>query len=703
MKNRKAGLSPAFSRSWIVPLCAAVVFFLAFGFLLAGGAAAQSTAGRTITGNTPGMVSIAKNMGPEASSKTITVTLWLQPHNRAALDTLAEQLYDKTSPNYHKWLKPAELKAQFAPTAEDVSTVKQFLTEHNLKVQRVGPANLSVTAEGTVAEVEKAFAVKINKFQLGTEMHRANLSDPFIEGPAGNLVSAVYGMDDPSFKQPLKRNTDVHQFAGKAPAANTMAHANSASGAALFSPQCFTGVETQTFTTSGALPFGTYTGNGYGQPVTGGGPGTLAPCGYVPSEIYTAYNLNGLYGEGFHGEGQTIVILDFFGSPYVLQDANVFNAMNNLPPLTPANFSTVFFPFNCECGGIDIEENLDVEWAHAIAPGANIILLINPTGTLADVDNDIVFAVTEGLGNVISGSFGFIESELSPTVLNAENLIAEFAAVLGVSTNYSSGDTGDFTPLGIPATVLMPADLPFATGVGGVSLALNSDSTMAWQAGWGNNITGIVAPPFDGGFVSDPPLNFGFNGGSGGGQSGFFAKPKFQLKVPGGKRQVPDIAWLADPFTGVEVVAFDGFGEAVGIVGGTSLSTPMFSALWAIANQEAGGGPLGQAAPILYEMPAGTITDVIPVGSPTNPTGIIQDSTGFHHFTAAQLAAPLDGTTKFYSAIYNSPFDFEWDIVTFGTDTSLKTHPGWDNVTGLGTPNGQAFADFFAAAPATKK
>ncbi len=64
-----------------------------------------------------------------------------------------------------------------------------------------------------------------------------------------------------------------------------------------------------------------------------------------------------------------------------------------------------------------------------------------------------------------------------------------------VSANFSSSDAGDFTPFGIPATVSMPADLPFATGVGGVSLALNPDSSLAWQAGWGNNITGIVAPP----------------------------------------------------------------------------------------------------------------------------------------------------------------------------------------------------------------
>jgi hypothetical protein len=91
-------------------------------------------------------------------TKNITVTLWLQPHNRALLDRLAEQLCDKPSPNYRHWLKPAELKAQFAPTDEEVKTVKQFLLDHNLRFSRVGPANFSVTAKGTVAEVEDAFS-----------------------------------------------------------------------------------------------------------------------------------------------------------------------------------------------------------------------------------------------------------------------------------------------------------------------------------------------------------------------------------------------------------------------------------------------------------------------------------------------------------------------------------------------------------------
>ncbi|MGD0544069.1 MAG: S53 family peptidase [Candidatus Acidiferrales bacterium] len=705
MKDRKAD---AFSQP-LVKLWAARFGFVALAaltmvLLLAGGAGAQSASGavtsQVIAGNTPGFIATGKNIGPEEASTTISVTLWLQPHNRAALDTLAEQLYDKSSTNYHQWLKPAQLISQFAPTAADLGLAKQFLTEHNLKVTNVGPANFSVTAQGTVAEVQKAFSVQIDKFTVGSETHRGNVNNPTIVGPAAAVVAAVYGLDDYTATHPVAQVTNA--FKSSTPAATAAKLSGVTSDGIFYSGQCFPGTATEVFTTGGALPFGTYTGNTYGQPANGGGLGSLPPCGYDPAEVQTAYNLNGLYTEGFHGEGQTIVIIDWYGSPYITADANVFSSLNNLPPLTSSNFNIIYYPYNCNCGGIDPEINLDVEWSHALAPQANIILLVPPSASFADINNATVYAITYGLGNVISGSYGAPESLVPPVILEQSSLISELAAVSGISTNYATGDEGDDTVYGIPPTVSTPADSPYSTGVGGVSLATNSDNTMAWQSGWGTNATGIVAPPFAGGYVADPPLNFGFQFGSGGGASGFFLKPSFQKKVSGKWRELPDISWLADPYTGAEIVLFDGSGEAVAVYGGTSLATPMFSAIWAIANQEA-GVPLGQAAPYLYSMPAGTITDVVPVGSKTNPTGIIQDSSGFHHYTAAALAAPLDGTTTFYSGIYNSPFDDEWDIITFGTDLSLRTKIGWDNVTGLGTPNGQAFADFFAAASAVKK
>jgi hypothetical protein len=122
----------------------------------------------------------------------------------------------------------------------------------------------------------------------------------------------------------------------------------------------------------------------------------------------------------------------------------------------------------------------------------------------------------------------------------------------------------------------------------------------------------------------------------------------------------------------------------------------MFSALWAIANQEA-GAPLGQAARYLYSMPAGTITDVLPVGSSTNVSGSVTDTVfGTRVFSAGLLAAPLAGTTTYYSALWDYPLRQNTTyLLTFGTDTGLQTGTGWDNVTGLGTPNGQAFADYF--------
>jgi subtilase family serine protease len=174
--------------------------------------------------------------------------------------------------------------------------------------------------------------------------------------------------------------------------------------------------------------------------------------------------------------------------------------------------------------------------------------------------------------------------------------------------------------------------------------------------------------------------------------------------VPGKYRQLPDISWLADPFTGaVILISIPGQlpEQVFQVVGGTSLATPMFSALWAIANQEAlagGGTELGQAAPYLYSLPAGTISDIVPVTSKTNVAGSIQDSNGTTKYTPAQLAEATPTEHQFISALWDiSTEDKTAAVVSFGIDPGLYTAPGWDNMTGVGTPNAQAFADFFHA------
>jgi subtilase family serine protease len=303
------------------------------------------------------------------------------------------------------------------------------------------------------------------------------------------------------------------------------------------------------------------------------------------------------------------------------------------------------------------------------------------------------------LGNVISNSWGSPEAVGNPAGFIRVNRILEMAAAQGIDVNFSSGDFGDFSPALGSATVSFPASSPFATGIGGTSLALNPDNTMAFQTGWGTNLTRIadtvslgsppVVPPLKVlGTGFNPNFFLGFQGGSGGGASGVFPRPSFQsgLSAAGNTRLVPDVSWLADPFTGVEFIMTASGQLSVGTVGGTSLACPMFSALMAIASEKAGHG-LGQAAQLVYNLPAGAVTEVTAPSSTNNVTGTIDGSP----ISANALASPLGNTTSYFSALYNSPFSTRWFVITFRADTSLKTGPGWDNVTGVGTPNGLSF------------
>jgi len=237
--------------------------------------------------------------------------------------------------------------------------------------------------------------------------------------------------------------------------------------------------------------------------------------------------------------------------------------------------------------------------------------------------------------------------------------------------------------------------------VGGTSTFLDSHSNIKLQTGWGLNFARIANPTPNPPVI--PPLFFGFQEGSGGGTSVVYAKPKFQEHLHGKFRQLPDISMDADPQTGVEIIvtpdSVPGDPVYVEVFGGTSLSCPMFSALWAIANQAnaaQGGGPLGQAAPILYQLSGNAITDVNvePLSTLLNVNGVILNPPSPIVFESAPyLAQPLENTPPFgfVSALYQSSVSTRWDVFTFGTDSSLTTGPGWDNVTGLGSPNGEAF------------
>lgn len=661
-----------------------VVFaLLATGCTLVVG---QSVASGSATGrNTPGFVnaSTTKNLGPEKQSTVIDVSLWLNLNNRAEFDSLYQELYDPSSSHYHNWLSRADFAQKFAPTAAQASVVSSFLNSHGLKVVSVGPNNMFVHAQGTAATVSKAFHVALNRYQVNNNVYRANATDPVIDdGATAAVVASVAGLDNAQLTHPYTQATVKN-----AKTSPTNSFSAAASGAGSIPSNCLIGPTTETVG-AGSYPYALYSGNKYNSGNTG--------CGYTPAEMRTAYNLNGLYKEGYDGTGQTVVIIDWCGSPTIQADANAFSARFGLPPINSSNFQIIEYPTPSSCAAEDPEINIDVEWAHAIAPGAHIVLLVPPSANFAPIDEAQYYAEVNGLGNVISGSYGAEEIYVSQAELANQNLINEIGGIFGVGVNFSTGDEGDFTfDVGLPASVSAPASSPYATSIGGVSVILNANNTIKWQTAWGTN-EGLIAeglPPFD------PPLDFGFAFGSTGGPSSYFAKPSYQKSVPGTMRQVPDISWLADPFTGgiIEITLPFVYPQVLQVYGGTSLACPMFAGLWAIANQEA-GAPLGQAAPYLYSMPRGTITDVVAVNSSTNVYDWVYTSpTHADKFYSPSIVGPLENSYYNYvSAFWDYPDSQDTTLViTFGTDSGLTVHAGWDNSTGLGTPNGQSFADYF--------
>jgi subtilase family serine protease len=692
--------------------------------------AATSPEGMAITHNTPRYVATAQNLGAEDPAKVIDVTIWLQLHNRNEFDTLTKSMYDPTSANYRHWLTSKDISARFGPTAGEAHAVQKFLADHNLTVVKTGPSNFYVRARGTVGDVEKAFRVQLNDYQVRGKTVRANVNDPYVEGAAGALVRAVSGLDSGKFES-------AYIIRSSKPGAPRTATAAAAKPAAVsndefFSSQCFAGTEKETFSNDndGSLPIATYSGNKLNLASQ-----TSIGCAYTPPMIQTAYHLTGLYNERreYDGTDQTIAIIDWCGTPTILNDANAFSAQFGLPQFSATDQQPTLHVIETApntCGAWNnVEINLDVEWAHAVAPYANINLVVPPSSDFQDVDEAEFLVVHDGLGIVLSGSYGVPEWDTPTAELETESLIAEIGAAEGISTNYATGDDGDWTYWGLPQTVDAPADSPWATAVGGVSVALTAKNAIAWQSGWGTNWNTPVIT----GQVSDPPGQpvEPFLSGSGGGTSncvyedvnlnclGGFPKPTFQSQLPGNYRQIPDISWVADPTMGVAIlISIPGVEppQVWEVVGGTSVATPMFSGLWAIANQEAefnNKPSLGQAAPYLYSMPAGTIYDILPITtSAHNVTATIQDTTGTTKYNASQVfAGPAEIDYPVLTAIWDYPYEADTLVLySFGTDcqiatggqatscndpTALTTKPGWDNVTGVGTPNAKAFADYF--------
>jgi len=465
--------------------------------------------------------------------------------------------------------------------------------------------------------------------------------------------------------------------------------------------QCYRGIESHGFTTNGHIPAALYTGNRYGADINNG-QGHLPPCGFEPATLQAAYGLTPVYGSGLDGTGQTVVVVDAYGSPTAAADIAKFSTTFSLPA---ANFNVYNPqgppPYNSGWAG---ETTLDIEWSHSMAPGANVVLIQAIDNSDTNLMGGIQYSLDNSLGNVISNSYGSDEYDDDSQDMQAWDDLLANAATLGVSVDFSTGDDGDFYRAVGAYTVSVPSNSPHATAVGGVSVFVNADYSIKFQTGWGTTITRIAEPPNNA--PDNPPVCQSnlqppgqcFYYGAGGGESQFFAKPSWQSSLPGTGRWQPDVSLTADPYTGVTIIwSYDNPGTyTVGVIGGTSASCPMFSGVWAIVNQKSqqkNGHSAGLAAPYMYTLPANAVYDVVqsnPFSASSLAGNIFTGAVKPQYWSPVALVGP-DVPTKFTSAFYQSPSSKRWYDLGFGLDSTLVTGAGWDDVTGVGTPNGANF------------
>ena len=346
--------------------------------------------------------------------------------------------------------------------------------------------------------------------------------------------------------------------------------------------------------------------NNPGSAVPAGRPGPGGfPCQsqsfshhcYGPAQIRAAYQIQPLLDQGTTGAGETIVIVDAFQNPTMGSDLQSFDNYFGLP--APPRFRTVapfgltpFDPNNSDQVAWSGEIALDVEWAHAVAPGANIVLALSPSNADADMVATEAWAIDSGAGDVISMSYGDLEACMSADVQARQHQLFAKATSRGITLVAATGDWGPswFTCDGksLVKGIGTPASDPYVTAVGG---------------------TQLTADLVTGQYKNEVSWDEADAGAGGGGYSTLYPAPDYQRQLPGaqGARAIPDVAYDA-AFDGGVLVAWGSSGfppdpvwNIYWIFFGTSSGAPQWSGLTVLADQLR-GSRIGQLNPALYSI-----------------------------------------------------------------------------------------------------
>ena len=377
-------------------------------------------------------------------------------------------------------------------------------------------------------------------------------------------------------------------------------------------------------------------------------PSAAGSC-YGPDQIRTAYGFQSLLNQGIDGTGRTIVIIDAYGSSTLAADTSLFNAYMGLPA---TNLSVIYpdgpplptDPNNAF--GWAAETTLDVTWAHAIAPGAKIDLVVAKSNNDSDILSATQYVADHNLGDTVSQSFGEAEQCMGSALLAQQHTVFSKLANESITLFASSGDQGAALPscdgLSYMKAASTPATDPLVTAVGGTQLIAQPATSLTDLGGtWINEVT----------------WNEGVGAATGGGISTVYGRPDYQAPIvkDSKMREIPDVAYNAAVNGGVlAVLTCPAFvcgtaGQFFFRFGGTSAGSPQWAALTALVDQMA-GGRVGDINKTLYHL------------------GKKSQGSYFHDITVGNNSVAADPGTP------GTPI------------TGFSAVSGWDAATGWGSP-----------------
>lgn len=513
-------------------------------------------------GNRPALArpeSATGDVAPETRLERMMLVLTPSPEQEQALEQLIAEQHDPQSPNYQRWLTPAEFGRSFGVAEGDVAAVTSWLESHGFVVEPALEGRRALIFSGTAAEVERAFHTRLKTYQAAGRGHMANATHPRIPEALSGVVAGVVSLHD--FRK----------------------------GGGTSRAQ--------------ARPLPEYSAAGGQHYLT-------------PADFAVIYDAAALYAAGMDGAGQSIAIVG--RSNITPADVDTFRSFSGLPVNRPTVVLNGVDPGIVQ--GDYQEAMSDVEWAGAVAPKASVTLVASKSTNTADgVDLSAAYIVNRNLAPVVTVSYGLCEALMGAAEITFYNSLWKQAAAQGMTVLVSSGDSGvagcdaaGASAARMAAGVNGLCTSPYSTCVGGTMFAEAGNPAKYWSAA-NNAATRASALSY----IPEMVWNeSGASGGSGlwsggGGASAFYPKPAWQTGpgVPAdGKRDVPDVALAAASHDGYIAAMQGGFW----IMAGTSLASPSLAGLLALVAQKQ-GGRLGNANPVLYALAANQAKGGAPV------------------------------------------------------------------------------------------